>query len=352
MPPFSHTAGEVGTGSRKDDHPAFLWSWAQALWWHCCELVAGHRILPFFLYFAFFCFTFFFFLLFLLFFPLFLLFSPPILFFSYFFSFFSFFFLLFSYLLILTSPFLPLFPSFSPLLFFLLFFFHFFSISFSFLLSFPFPSFSCHMEGSPLPAPLHTRAVLFSLSHTANILQAEWPCLGRGFELLLQPPPPSQSWATSLPFCFAACLALLHPANAKQMTGFERLKKTLPLGKSVHCRGIWEKCVTNTFHFIVFFFLLFLQLHLDSIFCLLKPSKLYRAFSLCFLFLHHAITFFTSAFCSEHNSQLNFHCKSPDLGAPNNTDSTCKWEIKPERRQMAPSRASGGHAAAAAFLQC
>lgn len=138
MPPFSHTAGEVGTGSRKDDHPAFLWSWAQALWWHCCELVAGHRILPFFLYFAFFCFTFFFFLLFLLFFPLFLLFSPPILFFSYFFSFFSFFFLLFSYLLILTSPFLPLFPSFSPLLFFLLFFFPFL---FNFLFFPPFFSF-------------------------------------------------------------------------------------------------------------------------------------------------------------------------------------------------------------------
>lgn len=315
-------------------------------WWLGIGSFLFSFILPFsallFFFFSFFSFS-----------SLFFSFSPPP---SFFFPTFSpFFHSFFSYFLtFLSLP--PLFSLYSPLFllysFFSFSFFHFFSISFSFLLSFPFPSFSCHMEGSPLPAPLHTRAVLFSLSHTANILQAEWPCLGRGFELLLQPPPPSQSWATSLPFCFAACLALLHPANAKQMTGFERLKKTLPLGKSVHCRGIWEKCVTNTFHFIVFFFLLFLQLHLDSIFCLLKPSKLYRAFSLCFLFLHHAITFFTSAFCSEHNSQLNFHCKSPDLGAPNNTDSTCNWEIKPERRQMAPSRASGGHAAAAAFLQC
>lgn len=367
---LSHIAGKIGTGSRENDHP-----WAMQLffgaglgpyggtavsWWLGIGPFLFSFILPFsallffspfspFLSPTFFSHTFFSFSLFLLFFP------PP-----HFFSFSSYLFSFFSFPFSIFLPFSPYLP-FSPFLYsslFLLFplfsfSFSIFSFSFSFLPFFPLLSATMWKAHHCLHHFTHLLFCSVCPTQQTSCRQRSDPALAVALSCCFSLLPPCRNWATSLLLCFAACLALLHPAKAKQMTGFEKLKKSLPLGKSVHCRGLWEKCVTNTFHLIVIFFS-FLQLHLDSIFCLLKPSKLYRAFSLCFLFLHQPITFLTSAFCSEHNSQLNFHCKSPDLRAPNNTDSTWKWEIKPERRQTAPSWASGGHAAAAAFpfLQC
>lgn len=89
-------------------------------------------------------------------------------------------------------------------------------------------------------------------------------------------------------------------------------RKILPRGKSVHCRGTGEKCVTktaNTFHFIVNFFTFFVFL-VTFQFCFLSPDIFQ---SLQGFFVHFPFTpdcyIFNTSLLSKHNFQLHFHCK-------------------------------------------
>lgn len=66
---------------------------------------------------------------------------------------------------------------------------------------------------------------------------------------------------------------------------------------------------------------------MDSIFSLLKPSELHRAFFPPFLSTPGHYVFDTT-FLSNHNPQLDFHCRNPELGALNNTAFAWKEEIK------------------------